>query len=85
MHGEDTVHGTRLEEVVKFVVLSDGESDLLGNGELDDNDPIQDNLATSDDLSDFMWLEPAKSNVEVKKVQHFMSWFTVGVIGSPVV
>ena len=54
VHGEDTVYGTRPEEVVKIDVLSDGESDLLGNGGLDDGDAIQDNLAMNDDLSDFV-------------------------------
>ena len=44
VHGEDTVHGTRTEEVVKFDVLSDGEGDLLRSRGLDDGDPIQDNL-----------------------------------------
>ena len=54
VHGEDTVHGTRPEEVVKFDVLSDRGSDLLGSDGLDDGDPIQDNLLIDDDLSDFV-------------------------------
>ena len=53
------------------------------NGGSDDGDPIRDNLATNGDLIDFMWLEPAESNVKVKKVQHFMAWFKAGTMGSP--
>ena len=73
VHGEDTVHGTRPEEVVKVDVLSDGESDLLGNGGLDDGNPIKNSFEIDDDVNDFMWLEPAESSVEVKNVQHFMA------------
>ena len=64
VHGEDEMHGTRPEEVVKFDVLSDGEIDLLGSGGLDDGDPIQDNLLIDDDLSDFEWLESVESNTD---------------------
>ena len=50
---------------MKFDVLRDGESDLLGNGGLDDSDPIQDNLVTNDDLSDFVRLKPVEFDVDV--------------------
>ena len=49
---------------MKFDVLRDGESDLLGNGGLDDSDPIQDNLVTNDDLRDFVWLKPVEFDVD---------------------
>ena len=74
VHGEDTVHGTRSEEVVKFDVLSDGESDLLGSGGSDDGDPIQDNLLTDDYLSDCVWLEPVKSNMDATPVMFMYGW-----------
>ena len=83
VHGEDMVHGTRPEEVVEFDVLSDGESDSLENGGLDDENPIKNSFEIDGDVNDFTWLEPAESNVEVKKVQHFMAWFKAGVMGSP--
>ena len=68
VHGEDTVHGTRLEEVVIFDVLSDGESDLLGSGGLDDGDPIRDNLLIDNDLSNFVWPESVEYNMDATPV-----------------
>lgn len=65
---EDVVHGPHLEKGVEFDVLSDGMSGPLGNGGLDDGDPIEDNLTINDDLSDFVWLELVEFNMAATQV-----------------
>ena len=50
---------------------------------MDDENPIKNSFEIDGDVNDFIWLEPAESNVEVKKVQHFMAWSKAAVMGSP--
>ncbi|CAM9499666.1 unnamed protein product, partial [Sphacelaria rigidula] len=40
-------------------------------------------MVIKDDVSNFVWLEPAKSSVEAKKVEQFLTWFKAKAMGSP--
>ncbi|CAM9865095.1 unnamed protein product, partial [Sphacelaria rigidula] len=59
------------------------KSGQLENGGLDDGDPIQDSLVIKDGVSNFVWLEPAESSMEAKKVEHFLTWFKAKAMESP--
>ena len=59
--GEDTVHGTRPGEAMKFDVLTDGESGSLGkNGGLDDEILIKNSFKIDGDRCERLYVVGAR-------------------------
>ena len=70
----ETVHGTRPGEVVHFDYLHVGASGPLGDDGLDEDLGYRYILATMDDMSSWVWLEPTEECTARLTAQHLFTW-----------
>ena len=76
----ETAQGTRPGEVLHFDCLYVGNSGPLGKDGLDERDGFKYILVMTDDLSNFVWLEPTKSCTAASTAKHELRWCkTLGV------
>lgn len=76
----DTVHGTAPGEVVHFDFLYVGRSGPEGSSGLPDEDGFRYVLVIMDDLSNYVWLEPAEACTAEVTAKHLLAWCkTLGV------
>ena len=76
----ETVNGTRSGEVLHFDYWYVGDSGPLSNEELDGGDDFKYILVMTDDLSNFLCLEPTGSCTAGSTAKHLLKWRkTLGV------
>jgi len=70
----ETVHGTAPGEVVHVDYLYVGESGPMGHDGLDEDEGFKYILVMLDDMSNWVWLEPAGACNARTTAQHLMAW-----------